>query len=78
MNPFAIVLDATDSALVLATCSVVDIVVVLVLLALVGHILMIPVRRTTLGQVAGQRAEVLGDRARELWAEHRAPKAGAQ
>ena len=51
---------------------------VLTLLAVLGHLVMVPVRETTFGKWAGKRAEARMDRVRVAWIARKGTKAGAQ
>lgn len=77
MNRVEVVLNATDGALVLGASLVVVGLVGLVLLALVGHVAMKPVRKTAFGQWAGDRTEARMDRFRVAFTARKGTKAGA-
>lgn len=78
MNAVGMALDAADSPIVLGVCTVIVAVPLVMLLALVGHVVMIPVRKTAVGQWAGRHTETQMGRVRDAYAARKGTKAGAQ
>ncbi len=74
MNAVEMALDAMDSKVVLAGAAAVVAFVLLIAVALVGHVAMKPVRRTRVGQWATLRADAHMD----AYAARKSTKAGAR
>jgi hypothetical protein len=71
-------LDAMDSTIVIAGSAAVVAFTSLVFLALIGHVVMIPMRKTAFGKWAGHHVEAYGDRFRAAYAARKRAKAGVQ
>lgn len=72
------VLSAIDSQAVLVVGIIIVSLALLVAVAVIGHRIMIPVRKTVLGQWASTRTEARMDSLRGVFAARKRTKAGAQ